>query len=248
MKRGFHITRFHDWKRERIPSTRQLLALSPSGRSHSIHSVYTWLSVAVSFAVLFAVDLLGVKTGVSTPADRSLDLTLHGWFDRSTFAVFESISTFGGALVRAVLVALGAIVLVFTGRWRSAAVLVGAVAGGALLNVLVKDLVARPRPHLFGDALHTSGFSFPSGHAMSSVIFFGVLVQLSWILTQRRDIVVIVALIGLLMSILIGLARIVLGVHYPSDVVAGYALGIVWLACIFPVLSMVEKDFKQSHG
>jgi membrane-associated phospholipid phosphatase len=115
---------------------------------------------------------------------------------------------------------------------------------GALVDRLVKEIVARPRPHLFGGALHASGYSFPSGHAMNAAIFCGVVIQLTWVLTRRRNIVGMVAAIVVTFTLLIGLSRIVLGVHYPTDVLGGYLLGTTWLACVFVTASLLQKTFR----
>lgn len=104
--------------------------------------------------------------------------------------------------------------------------------GAGLLNQLVKHLFKKERPtveHL----IVQDGYSFPSGHAMGSVIIYGALcyVLLKKINRTSIQVILILATIGLI--ILVGLSRIYLGVHFPSDIVGGYALGASWLSfCI----------------
>lgn len=108
-----------------------------------------------------------------------------------------------------------------------------ALGGGGLLIGSIKYRYARTRPNLI-EALATEGtFSFPSGHAFISVIFYGILA--SWAMRRYpefRQRVFIVGTTGTMIA-LIGGSRVYLGVHYPSDVLAGYAVAVPWLtACL----------------
>jgi membrane-associated phospholipid phosphatase len=109
-----------------------------------------------------------------------------------------------------------------------------AFAGGGLLNTVLKLVVHRPRPPYAAGFLHHASWSFPSGHAMGSLIGYGMLayaVTLLWI--HRRSAQLSVVLVAALLIVAIGLSRLYLGVHYFSDVVGGYAAGVLWLsACI----------------
>ena len=100
-------------------------------------------------------------------------------------------------------------------------------AGG--LNRWLKDLIERQRPsenHL----LEVSSMSFPSGHAMSSIAFFGFLIYLVWRLVSTNWLRWILSILLVLLILAIGFSRVYLGVHYPSDVLAGYAAGGACLA------------------
>ena len=103
----------------------------------------------------------------------------------------------------------------------------------AWLNMILKDIFLRPRPDFSLAFLHASGFSFPSGHAMNSTAFYGMIAYLI-IITYRDWKVKTLAIIAWLgLSILIGFSRIYLGVHYFTDVAAGWAAGVLWLTiCI----------------
>lgn len=117
-------------------------------------------------------------------------------------------------------------------RWRDGVALAICLGGGAVLNWLLKHLFARARPDLF-HVVAAAGYSFPSGHAMISLCFYGMAAYLavrhirSW-----HGRLAVISIVSLLIAA-IGVSRIYLGVHYPSDVVAGYAAGSMWLAfCI----------------
>jgi undecaprenyl-diphosphatase len=107
-----------------------------------------------------------------------------------------------------------------------------AAAGGGLLTFLVKSLFHRPRPALIDPLAVASGFSFPSGHALIALVLYGTL---GYVLAGRARSRGAARLIFISTAVLvggIGLSRLYLGVHYATDVIAGYALGIAWVAMV----------------
>lgn len=107
-----------------------------------------------------------------------------------------------------------------------------AIIGSALLNLGAKHLFARERPSLWESIAPESSFSFPSGHAMGSMTLACVLVFLAWH-TRWRWIVLAAASIFVM---LVGLSRVYLGVHYPSDILAGWAAALTWTAAMYLLL------------
>lgn len=104
-----------------------------------------------------------------------------------------------------------------------------AIIGSALLNLGAKQLFARQRPSLWESISPESSFSFPSGHAMGSMTLACVLVLLAWHTRWRWPLLVAMSVfVGL-----VGLSRIYLGVHYPSDILAGWSAAITWSAAIY---------------
>jgi len=142
--------------------------------------------------------------------------------------------TFLGSTAGILVVSLLAVVWsAYRRRWLDALTMFVAVVGTWLLNMLLKNLFQRPRP----DMLHLAeadGFSFPSGHAMIGLATYAALAFLISRAVKGTGMQAAVAAIFGLLILLIGLSRNYLGVHYPSDIVAGYAAGIVWL-CICAV-------------
>jgi undecaprenyl-diphosphatase len=162
-----------------------------------------------------------------------IDLSVATWLQVHGNETGESIFTFIsmlGAQVLAALLIIAALVLLARGDWRHLIMLAVTAGGGALLNIVLKSAFHRARP-TFALEFPVTSSSFPSGHAMDSLIGYGLLVY--WLgskfpQARRMAIMIVVALVAL-----IGFARIYLGVHYLSDVVAGYSAGIIWLmACI----------------
>ena len=112
-------------------------------------------------------------------------------------------------------------------RWGAAAGLLLTVAGAQMLNNVLKDLFQRTRPAPVEGLILAQAFSFPSGHAMVAAAFYFYLGYLSWRLLSGWPRAICLAGLVLLV-LLIGLSRLYLGVHYLTDVLAGYAVGFAW--------------------
>ena len=117
------------------------------------------------------------------------------------------------------------------------------IALGALFNEILKHLFLRARPDLLQLA-KVSGYSFPSGHSMNSMIFYGFFIYILVKNMKHRGKYFIVGALGLLV-LMIGVSRIYLGVHYASDVLAGVITGLAWLM-LFIRLSDRYVRYKES--
>ncbi len=120
------------------------------------------------------------------------------------------------------------------------------MVGEVILLTSLKLSFRRVRPEPFFDYVLPSSFSFPSGHSLSSFCFYGIL---AWLITARmenRNLKILVWTLAAALVLLVGLSRVYLGVHYPSDVVAGYAAGFVWVVTVatgdFILKRRVEKS------
>ncbi|MBO9539021.1 phosphatase PAP2 family protein [bacterium] len=116
-------------------------------------------------------------------------------------------------------------------RHADALTLAAVLAGGGGLTYVLKQAFRQTRPDLYASPVHKASYSFPSGHALMSVCFFGFLAY--WTVAQgpREPWRWLVALCCLLLAGLISLSRLYLAVHWPSDIVAGALVGFFWLAC-----------------
>jgi membrane-associated phospholipid phosphatase len=122
-----------------------------------------------------------------------------------------------------------AIALLFLARRSGArmAFVAVAYAGAVVLNQLLKAIFQRARPSFAAEFLHHESFSFPSGHAMESFVVYGAIAYL--IIERFPPSRSVVAIAWVLLVAIIGFSRLYLGVHYASDVAAGFAAGFVWL-------------------
>lgn len=117
------------------------------------------------------------------------------------------------------------VVLVLAKRYREGLFAAIALGGSALLNLATKQLYARERPSLWESIAPESTYSFPSGHAMGSMTLACVLVALAWPTRARWWMVAAMAVF----VPMVGLSRVYLGVHYPSDILAGWAAAAAWV-------------------
>lgn len=115
-----------------------------------------------------------------------------------------------------------------------------------LLNLLLKTLIQRPRPEGYR-LVAESGFSFPSGHSMVAMAFYGLLIWMVW-RYEKDALVRRLGVIGFgLVIVLVGLSRIYLGVHYASDVLAGFCASIAWLGVYTKLLAPVFLAPREDH-
>lgn len=128
-------------------------------------------------------------------------------------------------------------------HWYSLKIPVVAL-GSISLNLVLKSLFNRPRP-LLPHLVESSGLSFPSGHAMISISFYGLLIYLVWIEVKNKVVRSFLILFLLLIIYLIGFSRIYLRVHYASDVIAGFAVGTIWLITSLFIVTRLENFSKR---
>jgi membrane-associated phospholipid phosphatase len=142
--------------------------------------------------------------------------------------IMKFITFLGGKTILTLLL-LGSLVWLIVKRknYWGAIFYIIAVAGGGLLNLGLKHWFGRIRPE--DSLIVEQGFSYPSGHAMGSLIYYGFLGYLVVRSRRRRPIKVFLGIAFVSIILLIGFSRIYLGVHYPSDILAGFSAGTVWL-------------------
>lgn len=135
------------------------------------------------------------------------------------------------------------VVIVFARRkWGHEAKLFAlTMVGAALLNITLKLTFKRTRPTPFFDLLPPETYSFPSGHSLASCCFFGALAAIITARIERKRARAIVWIIASVMFLSIGLSRIYLGVHYTTDVIAGFAAAFVWIMVVRFVELQLER-------
>lgn len=179
--------------------------------------------------LFFNILAWGVVTGAIVPIDRAVTDAIRYITSPQLTAAMKFITYWGNTGTLWVIVPLTIVAVFLLGR-RLAGTLLPAFSamGGWVLTEALKWLFHRPRPNE-NPLIPADGFSFPSGHALMAVVFYGAIAYLLFINLSpsplRR-----LATAGLtLLILLIGVSRVYLGVHYPSDVLAGFAAGGAWL-------------------
>lgn len=148
----------------------------------------------------------------------------------------------GGVGILTLLTLASAGFLVLDDKRNSAAFLLVAVAGGLLLSVALKSGFERPRPDLVPHESYVYTTSFPSGHAMMSTVTFLTLGALLAQSHRRRRIRAYLIFLAILIALAVGVSRVYLGVHWPTDVMAGWAVGGSWALLCWLIARWLQKQ------
>jgi len=190
-----------------------------------------------------------VAEGDTTSFDRAILLALRSPGDPAqpigphwVELAMRDITALGGFTV-VTLVTLAAVgYLVISGRHASALLLAVSVAGGAALSNGLKSFFARPRPDFVAHSVEVTSLSFPSGHAiLSAITYLTIGVMLTTVEREpaRRFYILAVAAV---LTLSIGISRIYLGVHYPTDVLAGWSVGAAWAMACFAIARLLRPE------
>ncbi|WP_044302843.1 phosphatase PAP2 family protein [Rhodopirellula sallentina] len=134
----------------------------------------------------------------------------------------------GGIPVLLIAIAASAGFLVINRSYRLLAVLLASTLGGIAVSLLMKQWFARPRPDIVRHLSHVYTSSFPSGHSMMSAVVYLTLAALIAPVLRHFWVRVYVIGVAVLLTFLVGISRVYMGVHYPTDVLAGWSAGLVW--------------------
>ncbi len=157
------------------------------------------------------------------PADLS-DPIGPAWLE----VVVRDITALGGLLILGLLTVAACGYLWLNNRHRLAVFLALAIPSGSLLNSLLKGFFERPRPDIVPHATGAAMSSFPSGHAMMSAVVFLTLGALLSLSTDNNRIKIYILCWSVLLTLMVGISRLYLGVHWPTDILAGWIAGAVW--------------------
>jgi len=172
-----------------------------------------------------------------TKFDSTVLESLHRHATPAGVTVSAAISRLGSPVAMAVLAVGGLVLLAVRRQWIVLGGWVVGFGGAGVIDHWLKVAIHRPRPPYATALLQHSSWSFPSGHAMGSLVGYGMLAYVLLLMglrTRRFRVLIVTGLASLIVAI--GISRLYLGVHYFSDVVGGYAAGLLWLsACVSAV-------------
>ncbi len=203
-------------------------------------NIIKWILCAIT-AILAIVITVNVKNGKIL----ELDLNIYKFFSENIIndkltPIVKVITHIGGAKIVFVLTVLA--IILIKGLKNKLFLLTG-IVGTAGLNVVLKHIVQRERPNI-NRLIPEKGYSFPSGHSMMSMAFYGMLIFL--IFKYVKNTALKWTLIGILTILLstIGITRIYLGVHYPSDVIGGFLVSLTYLFILTEIYNKVKIEEK----
>jgi undecaprenyl-diphosphatase len=213
------------------------------------------LAIAAGALWLF-VELAGeVREGTALAFDRELLLAMRtpgdlsdpvgpGWFEEMA----RDFTALGSMGVLA-LVAIAVVGYLLISRLHAAALLVAvAVGGGTLFSTLLKHAFDRTRPDLVPHSMDVYTASFPSGHSMLSAVTYLTLAALLMRLQPHRRARVYVVITAVVLTLLVGASRVYLGVHWPSDVLAGWAVGASWAIVCWAAMLWLQRRGQVDAG
>jgi membrane-associated phospholipid phosphatase len=188
----------------------------------------------------------------TTSLVSGVDRVIHTWFGHERQAAMTTLlstaTSIGGTLGLGAIVAVVAATLLVRKERASAVFVVVTAGAGALLNLGLKMFFARMRPDLASALVVARWYSFPSGHAMGSFITFGALAYIAlrqpWPWAAKSAALAI----ALTIVVLVGLSRVYLGVHWASDIAAGWSAGTVWLASAVVAFEMMLRLRQRRRG
>lgn len=204
--------------------------------SSRVRSWFTTVLIAALSSGLALLLLTMLNHALSLPAvqhfDTLVQARIHAAASPRLTGIMLALTWLGAIKIFAVALAIVLIFLWLRGRRTDVVLLGGAIAGAFLLNETLKQHFRRPRPQVLWSIGDEHTFSFPSGHSLFAVVLYGTLAYIALHRVgpkARRPGLIALAL---LMPLGIGTSRVYLGMHFPTDVIAGWLAGAVWLAGI----------------
>ncbi|MFJ7636846.1 phosphatase PAP2 family protein [Peribacillus sp. NPDC097206] len=188
-----------------------------------------------------------LKEGELIEFDKVLINFIQVPFSEQFISFVTTLTFFGSVTWIVVLIGIFALILALYRRKQLALYLIITSAMGGVFNWGLKYLFQRERPDI-APLLSVSGYSFPSGHSMASVIVYGSIAVVCLRIVKSKYMNGIIWFLAFLASLVIGWSRIYLGVHYPSDVVAGFVAGAAWLTISAWLLRYLEYKGRKNRS
>ncbi len=210
------------------------------------------LLITTGCSCLFMALVVGILIGGPLVRfDRSTADTLHTYASGASDLTnsLHIVGILGSLEALALVSLLVAVVLLVQRCWSSLAAWLVAVLGGEALNLLLKDIFARPRPHFEHPLLVETSYSFPSGQAMESLVVYGMLAYFATLTLRGKGKRAASVCGAAVLVVLIGCSRVYLGAHYVSDVVAGFVAGGAWLSVVIAGWTTIRRpDLASRRG
>jgi undecaprenyl-diphosphatase len=197
-----------------------------------------WLGSEVLEGDIFALDK-AILRGLRTAQDVSLPIGPH-WLAAAAI----DITALGGVTVLTIITVLVVGFLIASRKSSTALFVAAAVASGAIVSAVLKGIFVRPRPEIVPHLVQVSSTSFPSGHAMNSAMVYLTLAALLARSQERTSVRLYLLGIAILLTLLVGMTRVFLGVHWPSDVIGGWSIGAIWAVVCSYVGKLLQRQRK----
>ena len=208
----------------------------------------------------FGVLASEVQEGETSSFDRKILLSMRHPGDLSPKGsrpfqeAVRDVTGLGGVTILGLVTMFAAGFLIMDGKAHMAGFAAAAVFGGLILSVLLKDIFQRPRPEIVPHAMYAGSSSFPSGHSMMSAVTYLTLGALLARSQGRKRLKAYFLMVAVFLTVLVGVSRVYEGVHWPTDVLAGWMAGSIWAALCWAVArwlqsrKAIERETERAEG
>ena len=215
-----------------------------------VDTIYLAALVAIGALIALFVGIASeMLEGETRAIDERLVLAFRSAADPRQLAgplwvteIARDVTALGGGTVLTLVVAAVTGFLLLTKKRHALLVILLATAGGIALSYALKGHFARPRPELVPHLSIVSSSSFPSGHSMLAAVVYLTLAAMLARLVQRRTLKLYIVAVAAIIAFAVGVSRVLLGVHYPTDVAAGWAVGIAWAIACGALMRLLQKN------
>ncbi len=238
------------------PNTRQSVqsAIGPKSSLFGSPAEFRVALLTIFSFGMFAGLAFAVSFGAGQEIDRAVLLLFRSvedtadaigpvWFEEAA----AEITTLGSYTILTIVVGLTAAILFLLRKETAAVFLLSAVVTGSLISTLAKQVFSRARPDLVEHMDRTFTSSFPSAHAMVSAFTWLILAAIAIRFIPRHRVRVFVLIAGISISVLVGVSRVYLGVHWPSDVLAGWFFGAAWAGTCWLAANYLGRQLRRRN-
>ena len=197
------------------------------------------ITLVIVFVVIAALTVTGHVKAFDNAVSKFIQTHIPNSLDRP----FSIITFLGGTKIMPAIVIITALILCLLKKQKASIMILSSSLANLILYNSLKHIFQRPRPTPFY-FIQENGYSFPSGHASSSMAFCGLLIYFACKHIKNKKIKIAVVTILSLWILTVGVTRIYFNVHYPSDILAGFALGGI---CVLSTVIISEKANKNFH-
>jgi undecaprenyl-diphosphatase len=222
-----------------------------AGRAQNVYATFgLFLLAGAAVAVVFTWGFVQIAGHVQSGATQAFDDMAMRFIGAhqtpSMQATMVEVTALGTTVLETMIVIIAGTLLSFHRHKHSAVLLAISTLGGVGLNNLLKAGFDRPRPHIFAWGTTVTSSSFPSGHAMSAAVVYGTVAYLVARLQGDHRSRMATLTFAALIILLVCVSRMYLGVHYPSDVLAGVTIGLAWAGFCMAILEMTQLYARRN--
>lgn len=204
---------------------------------------YKWIILLICVIIFYA-----ILEDIFEYEKLKLDIIIYNIIvlklrTESLTKIMGILTNFGGAYM---LIGLAIMITIFSKNKKTAFIIDLNLIIITIFNLILKNIIQRPRPEGYR-LIAESGYSFPSGHSMISMAFYGLIIYMIWKTMKNKKLRNIVCVLITILVILIGISRIYLGVHYASDVIGGFVVSIAYLIVYVSITKTILKIDREDN-